>query len=115
MSLRSFDVTVEEKASDTEDTPVRCKQADDGRVRDLMISYTAESCSLAERFVMESLCLSCAECLATLPIVLRLSRSPLEKEEERALSALYPIGLKAARTARRLSKPGRPGVEQTYL
>jgi hypothetical protein len=115
MSLRSFDVTGEEKASDMEDTPVCCKQADDGRVRDLMISYTAESCSLAERLEMESLCLSCAERLATLPIVLRLSRSPLGKEEEQAIGSLYPIGLKAVRTAGRLSKPGRPGVEQTYL
>jgi hypothetical protein len=47
---------------------------------------------------------SCAERLATLAIVLRLSHSPLAEEEEQALGALYPIGLKAARTACRLPK-----------
>jgi hypothetical protein len=47
------------------------------------------------------------------PIVLRLLRFPRGKEEEQALGALYPIGLKAAGTARRLSKSGRPKVGQT--
>jgi hypothetical protein len=63
---------------------------------------------------MESHCPSCAECLATLAIVLRLLRFPRGKEEEQALGALYPICLKAAGTARRLSKSGRPKVGQTY-
>ena len=58
---------------------------------------------------MESHCLSCAECRQTLAIVLRLSRFPLSKEEEQALGALYPVGLKAAITARWLSRSGRPG------
>jgi hypothetical protein len=87
-----------------EDTPARCKHADDGVARDLMVSYAARSCSRAERLAMESHCLSCAECVATLAIVLRLSRSPRGKEEGRALGKLYSMGLKAARTARRLSK-----------
>ena len=86
------------------DVPVRCKYADDGAARDLMVSYVAESCSRAERLEMESHFLSCAECIETLVIVLLLSRSPLRKEEEQALGALRPIGLKAARTARRFSK-----------
>jgi hypothetical protein len=98
-----------------EDTPARCKHADDGAARDLMVSYAARVCSRAERHKMESHCLSCAECIATLAIVLRLSRSPLGKEEEQVLGDLYPIGLKAARTARRLSKSGRLGVEQTSV
>ncbi len=80
-----------------------------------MISYAAGSCSPAERLEMESHCLSCAECRETLAIVLRLSRFPLSKEEEQALGALYPIGLKAAITARWLSKSGRSGVEQTLV
>jgi len=89
------------------DVPARCKHADDGVARDLMVSYAAGSCSRAERLEMETHCLSCAERLAALAIVLRLSRSPLGKEEGQALGALYPIGLKAARTARRLYKSGR--------
>ena len=93
------------------DVPSRCKNADDGVARDLMVSYAAGSCSPAERLEMESHCLSCAECLATLAIVLQLSRSPLAEEEEQALGALYPIGLKAARTARRLSKLN-PGARE---
>jgi hypothetical protein len=86
------------------DVPARCKHADDGVARDLMVSYAAGACSPAERLKMESHCLSCPECLATLAIVLRLSRFPIGKEEEQALGELYPIGLKAARTAHRLSK-----------
>jgi len=97
------------------DIPARCKHADDEVAGDLMVSYAAGSCSRAERLAMESHCLSCAECIETLAIVLLLSRSPLGKEEKQALGALYPIGLKAARTARRLSKSGRPGVEQTLV
>jgi hypothetical protein len=98
-----------------EDTPARCKQVDDVVVRDLMSSYAARSCSPTERLEMESHCLSCAECFTTLAIVLRLSRFHLGKEEEQALGALYPIGLKAANTARRLSKSGRAGVGQLLV
>jgi hypothetical protein len=90
------------------DIPARCKHADDGVARDLMVSCVAGAYSPAERIEMESHCLSCAECLATLAIILRLSRSPLGKEEEQALGALYPIGLRAARTAHQLSKSVRP-------
>jgi len=65
------------------DGPARCKVADDGAARDLMVTYAAGSCSRAERLEMESHCPSCAEGLATLAIVLRLTRFPIEMKKSR--------------------------------
>src|SRR6266536_1852784 len=67
-----------------------------GSTNDAPFQRAAGPCSRTERLEMESHCPSCAECLETLAIVLRLLRFPRGKEEEQALGALYPIGLKAA-------------------
>jgi hypothetical protein len=79
--------------------PTPCKHPDKETARDLMVAYVAGSCSPAEKVDIESHCLSCNECLATLAIVLRLLRFPVCKEEETTLALLYPIGMEAARVA----------------
>ena len=79
--------------------PTPCKQPDKETTRDLMVAYVAGSCSPAEKVDIESHCLSCDECLATLAIILRLLHFPVCKEEETTLALLYPIGMEAARVA----------------
>jgi hypothetical protein len=64
-----------------------------------MVAYVAGSCSPAEKVDIESHCLSCDECLATLAIILRLLHFPVCEEEETTLTLLYPIGMEAARVA----------------
>jgi hypothetical protein len=80
--------------------PSPCNRADEEVARDLMVAYTAGSCSSAEKVDFESHCLSCDECLTTLAIVLRLSHFPVGEEEETTLALLYTIGMEAARVAR---------------
>ncbi len=72
--------------------------------RDLMVGYVSRSCSLEEGLDFVIHCLSCEECVTTLSLILRLSRSPASKEAGRALASLYTIGLKAASVARLRTK-----------
>jgi hypothetical protein len=64
-----------------------------------MVSYAAGTSSAKEKVAFENHCLSCDECLTTLAVILRLSRSPIRREEKKALAPLYPIGVEAARKA----------------
>jgi putative zinc finger protein len=81
--------------------PTPFKHPDKETTRDLMVAYTARSCSPAEKVDFESHFLSCDECLATLAIILRLLHFPVCEEEETTLALLYPIGMEAARVALR--------------
>ncbi len=69
-------------------------------MRELMASYTTGSCSNEEKSHFERHCLSCEKCLTTLAAALNLLRSRSCDEKNKALGELYPIGVKAARTAK---------------
>jgi len=83
--------------------PTPCNRADADAARDLMVAYVTDSCSLAEGLEFEVHCLACDECATTLTILQDLLRSPGSKEEEKTLAQLYPMGMEAARIARRRS------------
>lgn len=69
-----------------------------------MVSYVVGSCSREEEVAFMRHCLDCDACFTTLAMILLLLGSPVGDEEEKALSLLRPVGLKAAEIAREEQK-----------
>jgi hypothetical protein len=72
---------------------------DEKTAREMMVSYVAGTCSIAEKQEFDSHCLACSECRLVLAILLRAKYLPIDEEERRVLERLYPYGIRAARMA----------------